>query len=157
MEVDRAFDVVILVHVVEHLLHPLDVLTKAKERLKSGGQLILITPNPKSLGFRIFRRFWVPLGQPFHVRLYTLSTLRALTEQLGLRVESMQTNSTHSAPNIRDSIRAVVQRRPESLAGRLLRIRPLAKIVELGLLGLMLLGDSLAQTVGDECVLICER
>lgn len=150
---DRTFDAVILVHVIEHLLEPLDILRNARARLVPGGRLVLVTPNPKSLGFRLFGRFWLPLAQPFHVRLYKLSTLQAIAEKAGFRCIASQTNSTHAASNIRGSIQAVIRRNP----GSLLNNKLLAKAVEVFLLFLLLIGDRVSQSIGDECVLICER
>jgi 2-polyprenyl-3-methyl-5-hydroxy-6-metoxy-1,4-benzoquinol methylase len=154
---EQKFDAIILVHVIEHLLHPHEMLRQAREHLADKGALIMITPNPKSWGFRLFRRFWLPLAQPFHVRLYDLPALHQLVQKAGLRTVKLQTNSTHSASNIRGSIEAYVKSQEHGLVARLLRIKPLAKALEFGLFLILLLGDRISDRIGDECVLICER
>ncbi len=156
IDLEQKFDAIILVHVIEHLLHPLEMLHEVRKHLAPKGRLVLITPNPKSWGFRLFRRFWLPLAQPFHVRLYDLTALHKLIQQAGFKALKLQTNSTHSASNIRGSIQAYVKTDSLNLLARILRIKPVAKALELGLFLMLLVGDRLSDRIGDECVLICE-
>lgn len=151
------FDAIILVHVIEHLLRPVEVLQKARERMAGKGRLILITPNPKSLGFRLFKGLWAPLAQPFHVRLYDLHALEGLVRRAGFKPTIARTNSTHAASNIRASIDAARRAPKPTFFQRLLRRRSVGKAVELTLLFVLLIGDRLSSWIGDECVLICER
>jgi 2-polyprenyl-3-methyl-5-hydroxy-6-metoxy-1,4-benzoquinol methylase len=151
------FDAIILVHVIEHLLHPSEMLHQIREHLAPGGRLVLITPNPKSWGFLLFRRFWLPLAQPFHVRLYDLPALSKLVRKAGFKTTRLQTNSTHAASNIRGSVQAYLKSASKGSGARFLRFKLLANALELGLFFLLLLGDKVSDRIGYECVLICER
>lgn len=63
------YNVVALWHVLEHLPNPwttLDLLTK---RLLPKSILVISTPNPDSLQFKLFGRFWVHVDAPRHLEL----------------------------------------------------------------------------------------
>jgi SAM-dependent methyltransferase len=72
-------------HVVEHLYHPREALAGIRAKLRPGGRLHLSTPNPASLGSRVFGRRWHALDCPRHVVLYRPSMLRELLGRLGFR------------------------------------------------------------------------
>jgi 2-polyprenyl-3-methyl-5-hydroxy-6-metoxy-1,4-benzoquinol methylase len=61
--------VITLWHVIEHLRDPWTVLERAAERLVPGGILLVATPNPEALQFRVFRARWVHLDAPRHLAL----------------------------------------------------------------------------------------
>ncbi|MCX6131378.1 MAG: class I SAM-dependent methyltransferase, partial [Proteobacteria bacterium] len=149
------FDAIILVHVIEHLLHPLNVLQEARKLLAPGGQLILITPNPQSFGKTLFRKYWIPLAQPFHVRLYDPLCLSRLAAKAGFTPIRCFTNSTHSGPNIRASIKATLDANPHSIGFKLLKLVGLAYFIEIAVLLFLLLSDACSLGKGDECVLVC--
>src|SRR5690349_14301708 len=46
---EETFDVVLALHIIEHLGHPLALLQNAARHLKAGGVLIVETPNPFSI------------------------------------------------------------------------------------------------------------
>jgi SAM-dependent methyltransferase len=77
-------DVIALWHVIEHLPEPLSVLERAAARLAPGGILVVASPNPEALQFRLFRRYWGHLDAPRHVNLIPARTLRHRAERLGL-------------------------------------------------------------------------
>jgi 2-polyprenyl-3-methyl-5-hydroxy-6-metoxy-1,4-benzoquinol methylase len=77
-------DVIALWHVIEHLPDPWGALDAAVERLAPGGLLVLATPNPGSLQFRIFGRFWAHLDAPRHLGLIPAAVLRRRLEAAGL-------------------------------------------------------------------------
>jgi SAM-dependent methyltransferase len=72
-------------HVVEHLYHPREALAEICAKLRPGGRLHLSTPNPASLGSRLFGRRWHALDCPRHIVLYRPSVLRQLLHGLGFR------------------------------------------------------------------------
>jgi SAM-dependent methyltransferase len=72
-------------HVVEHLYRPREALAEVRAKLRPGGRLHLSTPNPASLGSRLFGRRWHALDCPRHVVLYRPSVLRELLHGLGFR------------------------------------------------------------------------
>lgn len=86
------FDAVVMCHVFEHLFHPVESLTECFRILKSGGKLVLITPNSESLGHKIFKRHWIRLHPPHHLYLYRTRLLELLARRAGF--ENVTTYTT---------------------------------------------------------------
>lgn len=90
------YDVLLAAAVLEHLKQAENILQAAHSLLKPGAMLIVSLPNIAhwSIRLRLLRgRFdYEDYGvmDKTHVRLYTLKTGRALIEQNGYRVESVQ-------------------------------------------------------------------
>lgn len=72
-------------HVIEHLYHPLDALAGIRKKIMPGGGIHLSTPNPASLGARVFRRRWHALDCPRHAVLFRPRVLRSLLLEAGFR------------------------------------------------------------------------
>lgn len=87
--VDRDFDHVVLLAVIEHLEGPAAVLEQARRVLAPHGTVILTTPHPRA---RWLHEFGARLGllssdaSEEHERLYDRSCLAALASSAGLRV-----------------------------------------------------------------------
>lgn len=90
----RHFDVVLLHHVIEHVLRPLEALRRARELLAPGGAIVVETPNVGGLGFRLYGSCWYALDAPRHLHLFDANTLVRLSEQAGLSVESLRTRAS---------------------------------------------------------------
>jgi 2-polyprenyl-3-methyl-5-hydroxy-6-metoxy-1,4-benzoquinol methylase len=76
------YRVIVLWHVIEHLPNPwktLDALTAAVE---VGGTLVVATPNPDAMQFRLFRGRWTHVDAPRHT---TLIPWRLLVQELARR------------------------------------------------------------------------
>jgi 2-polyprenyl-3-methyl-5-hydroxy-6-metoxy-1,4-benzoquinol methylase len=86
---DASFDLITLVHVVEHLHNPLAVLRKAHSWLAPGGRLMLWCPNIASLESRIFRGRWAGMDVPRHLYHFTPRTLSAILAAAGFRVSRL--------------------------------------------------------------------
>ncbi len=78
------YDVIALWHVIEHLTDPVRIIATAAEHLAPGGILIIAAPNPESLEFRLFSKYWVHLDAPRHIRFLPLRLVRQIAEQNGL-------------------------------------------------------------------------
>ncbi len=78
-------DVVALWQVIEHLDDPWNFVRAAAARLKPGGLLVLATPNPDALQFKIFGRYWFHLDAPRHLQIIPARLLTELGASLGLR------------------------------------------------------------------------
>jgi SAM-dependent methyltransferase len=85
----RAFDLITMSHVLEHVFDPGSVLAKAHDWLRPGGLLHVWVPNIASLESRLFRRFWFGLDVPRHLWHYDPRTVRALLAQSGFQVERL--------------------------------------------------------------------
>lgn len=80
------FDVISLINVLEHTLHPRQLLAACKERLHSEGILFIHVPNVKSLPARLRRAAWHHFQPLSHVTFFDRHTLTLLLEQAGLTV-----------------------------------------------------------------------
>lgn len=78
------WDVIALWHSLEHLSEPGDVLAAAAGALASGGVVILATPNPESLQFRLLRSRWTHLDAPRHLHLIPPCAVRDHAARCGL-------------------------------------------------------------------------
>ncbi len=87
-----SFDFVVFNHVIEHLLHPVNTLSLAKEYLNNSGILVTAVPNYRSIQAKIRKENWFPLmGE--HLYQFTPKTLKKTLEQSGFRVISIIGNS----------------------------------------------------------------
>ncbi len=91
----KYFDYVILLDVIEHLLHPENVLSMLKPHLKAGGKVIVSTPNIAHASIRLmllkgeFTYASLGIMDNTHVHFYTRSTFSDLLKTAGLRVLNM--------------------------------------------------------------------
>ncbi|MFZ1061291.1 MAG: class I SAM-dependent methyltransferase [Candidatus Rokuibacteriota bacterium] len=81
-----AFDLVLLHHVLEHLDAPRSALARAAELISPAGVVLLVWPNPRSLGARLFGANWFHWDPPRHLVLPTASALAQAAREVGLRV-----------------------------------------------------------------------
>jgi 2-polyprenyl-3-methyl-5-hydroxy-6-metoxy-1,4-benzoquinol methylase len=82
---DESFDVVVMSHVIEHVPHPIELLTECRRVLKKGGTLTLLTPNADARGFAHFGRNWFALDTPRHLNLFTPKSLKLLAQESGFK------------------------------------------------------------------------
>lgn len=85
MKFDRKFDTIVAGELIEHLSNPGNFLKKSSKYLRSGGNLIISTPNT----FNILRiLFLIKNGyvdcNPEHTGWYDFKTLRQLAERYNL-------------------------------------------------------------------------
>ena len=85
------YDLIVLSHCFEHLDDPLGALRRLRELLKNNGRLVLIYPNPRSLGARLYGRSWFDWDPPRHLVIPPLSSLAQAAERLGFRVTTIRT------------------------------------------------------------------
>ncbi|MCL2220347.1 MAG: class I SAM-dependent methyltransferase [Chitinispirillia bacterium] len=88
---DGFFDMIILKQVIEHLDNPNAVIAKTFMLLKSGGKLIVETPNIDSLDAWLFRKgFWGGYHLPRHWTIFNYKTLSKIGKDAGFEVKSIQ-------------------------------------------------------------------
>lgn len=80
---DESFDVITLLHVLEHLHDPSEVLKKSFWLIKRDGILIVEVPNFGSFEAKIFRSKWVGISAPLHLYHFTPQSLRLMLENCG--------------------------------------------------------------------------
>jgi 2-polyprenyl-3-methyl-5-hydroxy-6-metoxy-1,4-benzoquinol methylase len=80
-------DLFVLNQVIEHVPHPDRLIGRLAAALKTGGHILIETPNTRALDARWFgRRYWGGYHIPRHMVLFDEENLRRLVEKVGLRV-----------------------------------------------------------------------
>lgn len=96
----RKYDIITMLHVLEHTSNPLTTLQRCKELLTEGGFLVVVVPNYQSFdsrlkdlmsAFRLKRRPYKHLALGHHNWVFSIRTLELLGEKSGLRVVHRQT------------------------------------------------------------------
>jgi SAM-dependent methyltransferase len=80
---DRAFDVVLLNHVIEHLDDPLGLLREINRVLKPNGHLVIETPRYDSLMFKLLGRRERSVSCNGHIYFFTTESLQKLYHAAG--------------------------------------------------------------------------
>ena len=83
LERGRKFDVIVINHVIEHVVGPVELLRTCLAMLRPGGQVICVTPNARSWGHHAFGSHWMSLDPPRHISLFTAAALSAAARSAG--------------------------------------------------------------------------
>ncbi|HYK94612.1 MAG TPA: methyltransferase domain-containing protein [Candidatus Dormibacteraeota bacterium] len=86
-----SFDYVTMDQVLEHANDPVAFLRGVAFVLKPGGIAVISTPNVASYGAKIFGARWINWHTPYHLNLFTKSSLRRLAGDVGFEVRSIRT------------------------------------------------------------------
>lgn len=76
-------DLVYGIHVLEHVVDPIQTLNVAFDLLAPGGAAQFLTPAGDSDGVRLYGSAWWMLEDPTHVRFFTAASLRAAAGAAG--------------------------------------------------------------------------
>lgn len=82
---DESFDAITLNDVIEHLPDPFATLAECRRILRSGGHLIMVTPNTDSLGHQLFKSAWRGLEPPRHLYLFCPKSMLGSLKRIGFR------------------------------------------------------------------------
>ena len=82
----EGFNAIVFWHTLEHFSRPVEMLSRARESLKSGGLLVVAVPNFESLQALFFGRGWFHLDVPRHYFHFGTKSLEALLSRQGFRV-----------------------------------------------------------------------
>ena len=97
---ESAFDLVVAIHVVEHLADPAYVFQKCFRALRPGGRLYVVTPNAESRGLALFGGHWWNFEDPTHRRFFSPRSLAmALGDRGSVRRSARRCGWTASAWN----------------------------------------------------------
>ena len=88
-----SFDVITLWHTLEYTPDPFDTLKEVHGLLKSGGHIIVETPNYASLQSRLRRGRWFHLDVPRHLCKFSSANLHSILQDQGIRVIKRRTLS----------------------------------------------------------------
>lgn len=114
LETSGGFDMVSLLHVLEHVPDPRQTLVAAHRLLRPGGVLFLALPNAGSLEATLFRSAWYHLDLPRHLWGFTPRTLVRLVEESGFAVRSLDYLPFLFAPQ---SLRTALRRKRRDPGG----------------------------------------
>lgn len=87
---DNYFDAIRLYHVIEHLDDPGLCLSLIRKKLKKNGELLIGTPNVKSIVAFLFRSYWYNLDTPRHLFLFSPQTLGKLLDKNDFLINKME-------------------------------------------------------------------
>ncbi|HEV2126063.1 MAG TPA: class I SAM-dependent methyltransferase, partial [Chloroflexota bacterium] len=82
---DRRFDAIVMFHVIEHVPDPLATLVRARELLRDGGVVSVVTPNAGSWLHRRYGGKWRGLEPPRHLQILSQPGLRTLVASAGFQ------------------------------------------------------------------------
>ena len=88
---DNHFDVIGIINVIEHIYDPMQLLKECYRILKPGALLVLLTPNNKSWGHKIFKNNWRGLEIPRHLYVFNRNTLNMLFLDSEFEIELIRT------------------------------------------------------------------
>ncbi|MEE9494792.1 MAG: class I SAM-dependent methyltransferase [Gammaproteobacteria bacterium] len=88
---DNHFDLVTAHHLVEHLAEPKTFFEEIFRILKPGGQLLIRTPNSRSLGRALFGKYWFADDVPRHLILFSPENLSLLANNTGFNTTYVNT------------------------------------------------------------------
>ena len=97
---EGTFDVVIIKHVVEHLLHPEKALAELGRVLAPAGILIFSTPNLDSLLRPCKGKRWIGYQDPTHIALKPPSEWLSMIEAAGMRTRRIFADGFWDVPYI---------------------------------------------------------
>jgi 2-polyprenyl-3-methyl-5-hydroxy-6-metoxy-1,4-benzoquinol methylase len=83
------FDLVLMMDVIEHLTSPKKGLQKVNNVLKSGGLLVIETPNFDSAPAKVLGVEWGLIAPEHHLFYFTPTTLKKMLEATGFEIVSM--------------------------------------------------------------------
>jgi SAM-dependent methyltransferase len=81
------FDVVSLLHCLEHSRDPRAEIAAAFDVLAPGGRLLIEVPDPECIWRRVLGPLWMPYFQPQHLHLLSVDNLSRLLREKGYVVE----------------------------------------------------------------------
>ena len=80
------FDVIVLMHVLEHLEDPAATLRDLAPLLAPGGQIMVEIPNADAAGLDWFGTYWMALDPPRHLSHFALRDIERLAERAGIHL-----------------------------------------------------------------------
>jgi 2-polyprenyl-3-methyl-5-hydroxy-6-metoxy-1,4-benzoquinol methylase len=123
-EIGQPFDVVVMLHVIEHIPEPIQLLEMCRILTKPNGLLLLKTPNVASLIARLSGSTWQWLSPPAHLWLYSPATVGRLLCKSGYQPRSYRSTQGDANNNLFSLLSAMGKRLlPRSSTESLARLR----------------------------------
>lgn len=95
---EKAFDLIFLWHVLEHMDDPQLVMNRLYKLLSPKGAIILAVPNFSSLEAKKFKQFWFHLDIPWHKYHFDEISMKFLVKRNKYRIVSTSTQCFEQGP-----------------------------------------------------------
>lgn len=82
---NEKYDLIMAIHLVEHLIDVQKVFKSAYNGLKQNGVFFIMTPSGDSTGLKLFKTTWWNLEDPTHIRFFSEKSIRIALEQAGFK------------------------------------------------------------------------
>lgn len=89
----KKFEIISILHVLEHVDNPEGYLAKIHESLVSGGLLFLEVPNYNSWSRRLVKKYWLALDLKYHRFFFTPEALIFLLQKYNFKIKNVKTFS----------------------------------------------------------------
>jgi 2-polyprenyl-3-methyl-5-hydroxy-6-metoxy-1,4-benzoquinol methylase len=93
------FDVIASFHVIEHVDSPRSFVRAAAERLKTGGLLVIETPNIDSIPFKVLKSRWRQFI-PEHYFFFDPKTMSRVLSDHGLQTQNIMTIGKYASMDL---------------------------------------------------------
>ncbi len=90
----NSFDVVAIIHTLEHMHHPFKELKEIHKILKPGGMIWIEVPNIDSFEFKLFKKKWYALQPPVHLTHFNKKTISKTLNKAGFKIKKIRFDST---------------------------------------------------------------
>ena len=104
-EINNKHDLVTMIEVVEHLTEPKKVIEELYCNLDENGKIIITTPNINSLRSKIRKEHYSEINKPFHLVLFSESSLKILLEDAGFKEIQFIRYTPFPAKNIVETVK----------------------------------------------------
>lgn len=94
---EQSFDLIFMSHVLEHLPDLRPALERCFRLLKPGGRLVVVYPNPQSLGIRNHQQYAVNWDPPRHLVIPPLEAIMPLLRSIGFAEIETRTSAGSAA------------------------------------------------------------
>jgi SAM-dependent methyltransferase len=94
IDTDQLYDVILLRHVLEHIVDPVNLLKLLSNNIGKSGKIIVEVPNNKAFFRKLMRQKWPGYFYPYHVYVFSEKGLKELANSSGLCVDKIEQCNT---------------------------------------------------------------
>jgi 2-polyprenyl-3-methyl-5-hydroxy-6-metoxy-1,4-benzoquinol methylase len=129
-----SYDVIAMWHVLEHLEEPWNVLKELPRIMTKKAIVVIAVPNPESLQFKIFKKYWKHVDAPRHLLFFPSKLLVKEMERIGFHNLLVTTNDkSNSYFNTygwwQHTLNNYIAENPNRLITKMLRVSSIEKVI----------------------------
>lgn len=95
---DESLDGIIALHVMEHIEDPLVTFREFHDKLKPGGVLVYVVPNPDGYGHKMKKDKWFAYSDKTHISLLSEAVWKQLTADSGFKITKSRGDGMWDVP-----------------------------------------------------------